>query len=97
VKCKSESYDAVVSRQVKAPKYGHFVAIERICRKKKAPVQANRGFRMFYLIEEVHCKVRYSCAVESGNQSLSLSDARGRRRGISELFCYRGSTIVASN
>jgi len=54
-------------------------------------------FRMFYLTEEVHCKVRYSCEVESGDQSLSLSDARGRRGGISELFCNRGSTIVASN
>jgi hypothetical protein len=52
---------------------------------------------MFYLTEEVHCKLRYSCEVENGDQSLSLSDARGRRRGISELFCYRGSTIVASN
>jgi len=60
-------------------------------------VEANRGLRMFYLTEEVHGKVRYSCEVESGDQSLSVSDSRGRRRGISELFCYRGSTIVASN
>jgi len=52
---------------------------------------------MFYLTVEVHCKVRYSCEVESGDESLSLSDSRGRRRGISELFRYRGPTIVASN
>jgi hypothetical protein len=36
---------------------------------------------MFYLTEEVHCKVRNSCEVESGDQSLSLSDSRARRRG----------------
>jgi hypothetical protein len=52
---------------------------------------------MFYLTEEVHCKVRYSCEVESGMQSFSVSDSRDRRRGISELFCYRGSAMVASN
>ncbi len=52
---------------------------------------------MFYLTEEVHCKVRYSCEVESGDQSLSMSDSMARRRGISEPFFYRGSTIAASN
>jgi hypothetical protein len=41
---------------------------------------------MFYLTEEVHCKVRYSCDVKSGNQSLSVSDARGRRRGNLRAF-----------
>jgi len=97
VKCKSESYDQLVSRQIKSSKDGHVVAIEPICRNKYAPVQANRGLRMFYRTEEVHCEGRYSCELESGDQSLSLSDARGRRRGISELFCNRGSTIVASN
>jgi hypothetical protein len=28
---------------------------------------------MFYLTEEVHCKVRYNCEVESGDESLSVS------------------------
>jgi hypothetical protein len=41
---------------------------------------------MFYLTEEVHCKVRYSCEVESGDQSLSLSDSKGRRRGNLRAF-----------
>jgi hypothetical protein len=41
---------------------------------------------MLYLTEEVDCKVRYSCEVESGDESLSLSDSRGRRHGNLRAF-----------